>query len=424
MSLILIVSYELYAAPFIYVTTDSSPTDLEGGPTIYIIDVATNALVTTIDLGVDIQYNGIAITPDGKTLYVACTNDTVSVINVATNTPLSIAVSAQPRSIAISPNGQYAYVTCNDGTINRINIASGAVDVVISGLTNPADITIAPNGLTAYVSRYNGTTVTAVDLLLNELGGTVNVTSPFGLVVTPDNAYLYATSETFDEIVQINVTNRLAPALTGVTIPISAPSSPVGLALLTDSTGIYLYVTLISGSNVIPINISNPTSPIVGTAVSTGSGSQPWMIAITPDGTLAYVSDTGGPHTLTALNITNRMAPTQAATITQFGNNTTAGLAITPVPLIPSGSKTQNKFLLQTDFINILTWTPQIQSYAPIVAYNIYRDAALTQLIATVPASGPLQYSDHDRSPNTVYTYYIAGVDAFGNVYVPISISF
>jgi YVTN family beta-propeller protein len=83
-------------------------------------------------------------------------------------------------------------------------------------------------------------------------------------------------------------------------------------------------------------------------------------------------------------------------------------------PASVSGCKTRNRFLLQTDFINNITWTAPASGTAP-VAYKIYRDAYLTDLVATVSASGALQYYDHDRNPGIVYSYYIVSVDGNGN---------
>ncbi len=97
-----------------------------------------------------------------------------------------------------------------------------------------------------------------------------------------------------------------------------------------------------------------------------------------------------------------------------------------PPPVFPpdsvQGCKIQNVFLLQTDFINKITWTTPAYGDAPI-AYNIYRDEALTELIATIPANDPLQYYDHNRQPNVVYSYYIVSVDAYGNISTAISVT-
>jgi hypothetical protein len=80
-----------------------------------------------------------------------------------------------------------------------------------------------------------------------------------------------------------------------------------------------------------------------------------------------------------------------------------------------SGCKAKNIFLLQIDLINNITWTAPTTGDAP-VQYQIYRDEELTELVATVPANGPLQYYDHSRQPNVIYSYYIVSVDANGNV--------
>jgi hypothetical protein len=86
-------------------------------------------------------------------------------------------------------------------------------------------------------------------------------------------------------------------------------------------------------------------------------------------------------------------------------------------PLSPTnltGTRTRNTFFLQTDLINTITWSAPSSGPTP-VSYNIYRDPALTKLIGTVPATGPLQFNAHNRQPNVTYTYYITAVDAAGN---------
>ncbi|TMI83029.1 MAG: hypothetical protein E6H03_04515, partial [Bacillati bacterium ANGP1] len=72
------------AAPFAYIT-DTWSNDL------YIIDTATNTVVTTAAVGVDPF--GVAATPDGSRVYVANSSDnTVSVIDTATDTVSTVPV--------------------------------------------------------------------------------------------------------------------------------------------------------------------------------------------------------------------------------------------------------------------------------------------------------------------------------------------
>ena len=74
------------------------------------IRTATNTAGTPIPVGND--PDGIAITPDGKTAYVANSgDDTVTPIETATNTAGTRSRSGPPRfAIAVTPNGKTAYV--------------------------------------------------------------------------------------------------------------------------------------------------------------------------------------------------------------------------------------------------------------------------------------------------------------------------
>ena len=84
-----------------------------------------------------------------------------------------------------------------------------------------------------------------------------------------------------------------------------------------------------------------------------------------------------------------------------------------PAPPPPSsftGSVLINRFLMQTDVIHQLAWTPPADA-SLIVSYQINRNGVL---IAVVPASGPYVYDDHSRSKSKVDVYTIASVNAEG----------
>jgi len=95
-----------------------------------VIDLASNTVLPT-SIAVGAQPTGIAVTPDGKFVYVTNQSDnTVSVINVANNTvlPISIPVGAEPIGIALTPDGKFAYVAnFGSNTVSVINTATNTV---------------------------------------------------------------------------------------------------------------------------------------------------------------------------------------------------------------------------------------------------------------------------------------------------------
>ena len=74
------------------------------------------------------------------------------------------------------------------------------------------------------------------------------------------------------------------------------------------------------------------------------------------------------------------------------------GIIIVYEPANVSGCYQKNIFLSQTAYSTVLTWTAPTLGNPPVV-YNIYSDAGLTHLVATVPASGALQYVVPDSNP-------------------------
>ena len=88
-------------------------------------------------------------------------------------------------------------------------------------------------------------------------------------------------------------------------------------------------------------------------------------------------------------------------------------------PVMPptnvTGCNSKDVFLLQEDLVTILTWNAPSTGTAP-ASYKIYTDAALTNLLATVPANGSLRYVQHNGVAHVTYTYYVVSVDAQGNV--------
>ncbi|MGM7681384.1 YncE family protein [Cytobacillus sp. Hm23] len=85
--------------------------------TVSVIDVKTHTLLSTVPVGLSFNlllFNSsvVAISPDGKYAYITnLIEGTVSVIDVKTHSTIStIQVGIAPNSLAISPDGKSVYV--------------------------------------------------------------------------------------------------------------------------------------------------------------------------------------------------------------------------------------------------------------------------------------------------------------------------
>ncbi len=159
---------------FAYVTnlcgTGSScgyETSTEPG-TVSIINVATNTVVNTVTVGG--EPFGVTVNPQGTLAYVlnscnpappcSAQNGTISVINLATNAITNtIQMGTSLTTAAFSPNGMLAYVvsycniTCTNyqGKLSTINVATNTVVNTITLGNGASGISINPSGTLAYV---------------------------------------------------------------------------------------------------------------------------------------------------------------------------------------------------------------------------------------------------------------------------------
>lgn len=86
-------------------------------------------------------------------------------IDTASNTVInSIPVGDHPGGMAITPNGATVYVTNNgDDTVSAIDTASATVSATIPVGSVPLNIAVNSSGTTAYVTNANDGTVWAID---------------------------------------------------------------------------------------------------------------------------------------------------------------------------------------------------------------------------------------------------------------------
>ena len=156
------------------------------GGTVSVITTATGAVSAPITVGN--APHGVAITPDGKHVYVANNADgTVSVITTATGAVSApITVGNGPEQVAITPDGKHAYVTNNaDGTVSVITTATGAVSAPITVGSRPIGVAITPDGKQVYVTNSSVDNFVTNDVANNGAGTVSVITTATGAVSAP-----------------------------------------------------------------------------------------------------------------------------------------------------------------------------------------------------------------------------------------------
>nr|WP_238994772.1 YncE family protein [Mycolicibacterium chubuense] len=198
----------------------------------------------------------------------------------------TIGVGAAPVGVAVSPDGKRLYVTndVSSGTVSVIDPASGTlVGNPISVGAYPTGLAVSPDGKRVYVANANGGTVSVLDTLSGTtVGAPIPVTDPYGVAVSPDGTRVYVTNGGSGTVTVLN-----AASLTAVGAPITVGSRADNLALSPD--GKRLYVVSGTSSGTVSV-IDTASGMLVGAPIAVGS--VPTHVAVSPDGTRAYVVNT------------------------------------------------------------------------------------------------------------------------------------
>lgn len=386
--------YPFLGAAYIAFKDNSTAYIVDAGETfLYVLSTVNDTINSTAFDGlIPTRSSSLAISGDGNygILYGGVTPQLIP-IDFYTST-VGAGNPMESNSTAFAPNGSKVY-NASDSGIEVLDPTTAAVTGMVSGgITSSTYVTFADN-TTAYAISGSTVSIPIIDVATNTVSQLVAdpmglVSFANGLAITPNHSKgLVATI------------NNVAI----MTYVVPPPSSPSGC-------------TTQQGNTI--INTITWEPPIYGTPPSAyeiyRDANLYELIATIPSSAPLTYQDTEMPpysnytyYIVSLDSLGNKSAPV-SITITE---------RCTPLILPPSaisGCKTQNKFFTQTDFINKLSWVAPITGTIP-TAYNIYRDAYLTDLVATIPSSSTLQYYDHRRNPNVTYTYYITSVDSSGS---------
>jgi YVTN family beta-propeller protein len=287
-----------YVAGFSQEVELSGLSQLGGGGVVAPVNLLTETTGEEHELGFP---EAIAISPDGRTAYVAEEEFNgegftgfVLPIDVATNTPgTPIEVGERPDAIAISPDGSHAYVTNKfEESVSVIDLATQTVTATITGVAeNETGIAVTPDGTRAYVTDWENDEVQVINLSDNSLGPRLEVGSePTAIAMTPDGTRAYVTDGASDDIRRITLaTNTVGPS-------IEVEDEPEAIAITPDSKRAYV-ISLENTEPATAVNLDTdtPIGPVEVEERFLGG------IAILPDGSRAYV--TGNDSELHPINI-------------------------------------------------------------------------------------------------------------------------
>ncbi|CAN2041839.1 hypothetical protein GMMP15_50027 [Candidatus Magnetomoraceae bacterium gMMP-15] len=192
---------------------------------------------------------GIAVNPDGTRVYVANSgNDTVSVIETATNTLFGepISVGDQPHDIVAGPDGKRVYVTnLGNSTVSIINVENDAntlfTTVEMGSGIGLSGIVVDNKGY-VYITDKNNDTVRIIEptsdplnpLQLSETEINILGEEPVAIAIDSTWTYLYTANKESDNVSKIDIISM------DVVFTSSYLNEPVGIAVKPDGSHIYV----------------------------------------------------------------------------------------------------------------------------------------------------------------------------------------
>lgn len=331
------------------------------------IDTSTLNILPGSPISTGIESQMIALTPDGSQGWVPNFNSPapssdVTVIDLTTSLTLAtIPVQRRPIWAAITPDGSEAYVANNfTGTVSVLS-TSTFMDVVppISVGITPELTAITPDGSEVYVPNADSDDVSVISTATHTVTHTIPVgMNPFFIAISHDGTRAFVANNGSDDVTVIDI----------ATHTVLAPSIPVG-----DS---------------------------------------PRQLAITPDNSKVYVANEGDAF-VSVIDNSGPMPFFLTNIATSNESNWVAFSGITPF-ISASGFQVSNRFLAQTDLVNVILLSDPSNN-PDIVAYEFYRNEALTDLAGSVSSAPPIRFEDHRRKKGVAYTYYIVSVDIDGD---------
>jgi YVTN family beta-propeller protein len=222
----------------LYVTYGYRPGTSIGPGEVAVIDTATRAVGTPIEVGDEPA--GIAVTPDGTKAFVADygSGQVTEIEGLDGGSPHAdppVDVGGTPEGVAISADGSKVYVT--NGNSDEVSVLSVATGEVTATLTDasfkaPQGIAASPAGEGAFVADFDGGGLTGLGAGDAVLGSVPVGGSPFGVAYDPDGKTVWTSVSPAEGAGAVERVDAATRAVVGA--PITVREAPLGLAVAPD----------------------------------------------------------------------------------------------------------------------------------------------------------------------------------------------
>jgi YVTN family beta-propeller protein len=191
------------------------------GKTLYVANYGDGS-VSVVDLGsgrrrdIDTgkKTRGVAISPDGGTVLATNFGDgTVSVIDAGTlEVVATVRACDKPRHAVFTAAGNRALVSCyGERRVVVLDVAKASISRSLRTGAGPKTIALAPDGSFAVTANERGNSISVIDLRDWSVS-TVAVAAkkPCGVAVSPDGGRIYLTARGSNQLIVLGSTTRTA----------------------------------------------------------------------------------------------------------------------------------------------------------------------------------------------------------------------
>jgi YVTN family beta-propeller protein len=202
----------------LYVTVEANQAVIE-------IDTAAERIARTFATEQRVSHMCV-LTGNGKKLYVAnIGSESVTVIDLDKGAVSQIAVGDGPEGIDVSPDGHFVWVANRSG--GDIMVIDTKTDAVVHTMESgefPIRLKFTPNGKKVLVSNLNGNEIAVFDAMSREKIGVIDTgQKPIGVLIEPDGKSAWVAQTQSDRVSRVDI-----DALT-VTGHVSPGREPDGL---------------------------------------------------------------------------------------------------------------------------------------------------------------------------------------------------